>query len=91
MNNLQRKRKNPDVRRSERTAGDKVGGARRIKPNNLVFAHVAMMTSIEKIVRYEENIRRRTPNTIPVSLIAYGSDNAPAPSVALQRLEMEPG
>ena len=38
-----------------------------------------------------ENIKRRTPKTIPVKLIANGRERAPAPSVALQRLDMEPG
>lgn len=36
-------------------------------------------------------MRRRTPITIPVKLIAYGRDKAPAPSVALQRLDTDPG
>jgi hypothetical protein len=48
------------------------------------------MTSILYTVRMAENIKRRTPKTIPVKLIAKGRERAPAPSVALQRLDMEP-
>lgn len=50
-----------------------------------------MITSMLYIVSTAENSKRIAPSAIPVRLIAKGRDSAPAPSVALQRLETDPG
>ena len=59
--------------------------------NNSVLTQASMMTSIDTMVRHALQTRSITPKMIPVKLIAKGRDNAPAPRVALQRLETEPG
>ena len=50
-----------------------------------------MIILIDMIVRYADRRRDSTPTIIPVKLIAQGSDSAPAPSVALHRLDIDPG
>lgn len=42
-------------------------------------------------MRYPDRSSRITPGMRPVRENAYGSERAPAPSVALHKLEMAPG
>jgi len=49
------------------------------------------MASMDRIVIPPENSSKTTPGTRPVREKAYGRESAPAPRVALQRLEMAPG